>query len=182
MDSQRESRTLTVLIQPNIICPHVGPLEFTALRAFVLSRNERALRARSQSTRGRSLINTRQINANNNIFGHPCHWPSAWCPGPADPNTRTLTSCTLVVRIAHIYFYPVAVKFRLLCSVFDGEIPSTATLCQNASVPHRVTGTLIDVRCYVPCAHLVSKLNSYCARVQLGFFWTRSVSQGRLPS
>ena len=129
------------MIQPNIICPHVGPLEFTALRAFVLSRNERALRARSQSTRGRSLINTRQINANNNIFGHPCHWPSAWCPGPADPNTRTLTSCTLVVRIAHIYFYPVAVKFRLLCSVFDGEIPSTATLCQNASVPHRVFST-----------------------------------------
>ena len=91
---------------------------------------------RVRSTRGRSLINTRQINANNiyNIYGHPCHWPSAWCPGPADPNTRTLTSCTLVVvvRIAHIYFYPVAVTFRLLCSVFAGEIPSTATLCQKA--------------------------------------------------
>ena len=29
---------------------------------------------------------------------------AVWCFGPADPNTRMLTPCTLVVRVAQIYF------------------------------------------------------------------------------
>ena len=50
---------------------------------------------------------------------------AVWCPGPADPSTRMLTSLTLVVRIAQIYYLSVAVKFRssVQCLTLRYQVP-----------------------------------------------------------
>ena len=59
-----------------------------------------------------SLINTRQIMqliySDILVTGRLVSWASG-------PNTRMLTSCTLVVRIAQIYYLTVAVKLSMIC-------------------------------------------------------------------
>ena len=79
-----------------------------------------------------SLINTRQIMqliySDILVTGRLVSWAS----GPLYSDVDILT---LVVRIAQIYLFPVAVKLSVICSLFDLEIPSTSTLCQDAS-PH----------------------------------------------
>ena len=58
-----------------------------------------------------------------------------WCLRPVDHHTRTLTSCTLLVRVAHISIILAdAVKLRLICSVLDLEIPRLYSL--SKCLPH----------------------------------------------
>ena len=71
------------------------------------------------------------------IFGHLCHWllvPTT--SGSPYSDVDFLYTCS--TRIVQIYLLPVAVKFRLICSVFDREIPRLYSLTR---MPYRVFPT-----------------------------------------